>query len=207
VHTGMPAEHRPAERSGRGSRGPDEAETTYATGEAARVLGVSGKRVRRMIASGELASSRDEAGRHRIPRAAVHAKLEERGPTWRTGDASLDRVARGEPAPLHDARGERPREELEDVRRGLRGLAEEVRALRRELAPLARLARSAAEEKERALRENAALREERVRLTASLEEERGRADGLAREYESFRLRWWGREVGPKEEAHGAQRHR
>jgi hypothetical protein len=72
---------------------------------------------------------------------------------------------------------------------------------------LARLARSAAEEKERALRENAALREERVRLTASLEEERGRADGLAREYESFRLRWWGREVGPKEVAHGAQRHR
>jgi excisionase family DNA binding protein len=51
---------------------------TYTTGQAARILKVTDRGVRKMIDRGELEAHQDERGRHLIPQRAVHAMLEER---------------------------------------------------------------------------------------------------------------------------------
>jgi excisionase family DNA binding protein len=51
---------------------------TYTTGQAARILKVTDRGVRKMIDRGELEARQDERGRHLIPQRAVHAMLEER---------------------------------------------------------------------------------------------------------------------------------
>jgi excisionase family DNA binding protein len=53
-------------------------EDTYTTGQAARILKVTDRGVRKMIDRGELEANQDERGRHLIPQRAVHAMLEER---------------------------------------------------------------------------------------------------------------------------------
>lgn len=51
---------------------------TYTTGEAARVLGVSPQRIRKLIQEGRLEAAHDEdSGQWRISQRAVHARLEE----------------------------------------------------------------------------------------------------------------------------------
>ena len=55
-----------------------EAEDTYTTGQAARILKVTDRGVRKMIDRGELEARRDERGRHLIPQRAAHAVLEGR---------------------------------------------------------------------------------------------------------------------------------
>jgi excisionase family DNA binding protein len=55
-----------------------EAEETYTTGQAARILRMSDRGVRKMIDRDELEAHQDERGRHLIPQRAVHAVLEER---------------------------------------------------------------------------------------------------------------------------------
>ena len=169
------------------SSDPQDAIPTYATGEAARLLGVSSKQVRRMIASGELPSRRDEEGRHRIPRAALREKLE--GP----GASDVHREDRSSDRSSSSGVG------IEDVHRELQVLAEEMRNLRGELEPLMRLARSTQEEKESALEENSILREECEGLRTALEEERRKASELSAEFEAFRVRWWERGMGSGEE--------
>ena len=52
-------------------------EDTYTTGQAARILKVTDRGVRKMIDRGELEARPDERGRHLIPQRAVHAMLEE----------------------------------------------------------------------------------------------------------------------------------
>jgi excisionase family DNA binding protein len=174
---------------GTSSPGPEEAEPTYATGEAARALGLSSSRVRKMIASGELASHRNEEGRHRIPRKAVRAKLKERGFAPPTGADSRGTERAAGPSEANRS--------WEDPKGVLGELAQEVRALRSELVPLARLARSAQEDHKSALEENVVLREERARLLAALEEERRRADDAEQKHEATRLRWWAQQTDQK----------
>lgn len=53
-------------------------EDTYTTGQAARILKVTDRGVRKMIDRGELEAHQDERGRHLIPQRAVHAVLEDR---------------------------------------------------------------------------------------------------------------------------------
>jgi len=53
-------------------------EETYTTGQAARILGVTDRGIRKMIDRGELGAHQDERGRHLIPQRAVHAMLEDR---------------------------------------------------------------------------------------------------------------------------------
>ena len=53
-------------------------EDSYTTGQAARILKVTDRGVRKMIDRGELEARQDERGRHLIPQRAVHATLEER---------------------------------------------------------------------------------------------------------------------------------
>jgi excisionase family DNA binding protein len=133
------------------------AEDTYTTGQAARILKVTDRGVRKMIDRGELEASQDERGRHLIPQRAVHAALEERR-------------ASGEIAAEAPQSGEEARE--------LRG---RVEALQRELGRLeGRLEltertestmRAERERLERLLEEE---RTERRRLQEELDAERGK---------------------------------
>jgi excisionase family DNA binding protein len=55
-------------------------EEFYTVPEAAKLLGVSGSRVRQLLTAGELEGERDPmSDRWRVSRAAVHARREERG--------------------------------------------------------------------------------------------------------------------------------
>lgn len=65
-----------------GSGGPREAlpeEDAYTAPQAARVLGLSDRRIRQMLEAGEMEGERDASGKWWIPQRAVHAALEDRG--------------------------------------------------------------------------------------------------------------------------------
>lgn len=68
---------------------------TYGTAEAARLLGVSERRVRQMAAAGDLPSTRDESGRVRLPQAAVQAARRDRKATGGTPTGSPSRKDAG----------------------------------------------------------------------------------------------------------------
>jgi excisionase family DNA binding protein len=55
-----------------------EGEDFYTTGQAARILRVTDRAIRKMIDWGELEARQDDRGRHRIPQRAVHTMLDER---------------------------------------------------------------------------------------------------------------------------------
>jgi excisionase family DNA binding protein len=117
-------------------------EESYTTGQAARILRMSDRGVRKMIERGELKPHQDERGRHLIPQRAVHAVLEERR-----------------------ASGEITREETSQGAEEARELRQRVEGLQRELGRLeGRL--------ELTERTESTMREERERLEQLLEEER-----------------------------------
>jgi excisionase family DNA binding protein len=68
-------------------------EDTYTTGQAARILKVTDRGVRKMIDRGELEAHQDERGRHLIPQRAVHAMLEERRAAG-VGEISTEETSR-----------------------------------------------------------------------------------------------------------------
>ncbi len=53
-------------------------EDAYTTSQAARILKITDRAVRKMIDHGELEAAQDDRGRHLIPQRAIHAMLEER---------------------------------------------------------------------------------------------------------------------------------
>ncbi len=57
---------------------------TYSTAEAARLLGVSDRRVRQMVSEGQLPGERDDAGVLSIPQQAVHEERARRRKEART---------------------------------------------------------------------------------------------------------------------------
>src|ERR671910_305446 len=91
-------------------------EDTYTTGQAARILRITDRGVRKMIDRGELEARQDERGRHLIPQRAVHAMLEERRA-----------VGEGEVSSVEISRS------AEEERELLAQLLEEERAERRRL--------------------------------------------------------------------------
>ena len=134
-----------------------EAEDTYTTGQAARILKVTDRGVRKMIDRGELEARQDDRGRHLIAQRAVHAMLEER----RASGEIADEAPRG---------GEEARE-----------LRERVEALQRELGRLeGRLEltewteSTMREERERLEHLLEGERNERLRLQEELDAERGK---------------------------------
>jgi len=143
-------------------------EDTYTTGQAARILRVTDRGVRKMIDRGELEAHQDERGRHLIPQRAVHAMLEERR------EAEV-----GERSPEETSRGT---EEARELR-------ERVESLQRELGRLeGRL--------ELTERTESTMREERERLEQLLGEERAERRRLQEQLDAERSRgFWQRLFG------------
>jgi excisionase family DNA binding protein len=61
------------------SEASQSAEDTYTAPQAARVLGISDRRVRQMLEAGELEGEGDSSGKWRIPQRVVHEVLKDRG--------------------------------------------------------------------------------------------------------------------------------
>jgi excisionase family DNA binding protein len=145
-------------------------EDTYTTAQAARILKVTDRGVRKMIDRGELEARQDERGRHLIPQRAVHAMLEERRA-----------VGEGE--------GEISTEETSRSAEEARELRERVEGLQRELGRLeGRLELTQMTE--------STMREERERLERLLEEERAERRRLQEELDTERSKgFWQRLFG------------
>ena len=148
-------------------------EDTYTTGQAARLLGISDRGVRKMIDEGRLESSLDERGRHLIPQRAVIALREER-----------QAAAAPTPDEAEEASGAIARSATE-----ARELRERVEALQRELGRLeGRL--------ELTEQTESTMREERERLALLLEEERAERRRLQEELDAERGKgFWRRLFG------------
>lgn len=155
----------------------------YTAPQAARVLGISDRRVRQMLEAGELEGERDSSGKWWTPQRVVHEVLEERGsPRGRRSPAP------GVASPYEDVLRESPATPYlaPDDRESLRELMARVEDLSYRLgrtearAELTERAESTVrEERDRLLRELDEERAERRRLAERLErleEERGREE-------------------------------
>lgn len=129
-------------------------EDTYTTGQAARILKVTDRGVRKMIDRGELEANQDERGRHLIPQRAVHAMLEER----RAGVGESSRSA----------------EEARELRERVEGLQRELGRLEGRLELTERTESTMREERERLEQLLGEERAERRRLQEQLDAERSR---------------------------------
>ncbi len=151
-------------------------EDAYSPVEASRVLGVSDRRVRQLLESGELEGGQDASGRWRAPRRAVHAMLEERGsprsPGKRTGTtagSSAGEGAEASPGPL-SPRSPRDRDEdLRELVSRVEDLSYRLGASQTRLELSERAESSVREERDRLLRELEEERAERRRLAERLE--------------------------------------
>jgi excisionase family DNA binding protein len=143
-------------------------EDTYTTAQAARILKVTDRGVRKMIDRGELESHQDERGRHVIPQRVVHAMLEERRAAG-VGETSTEETSRSA--------------------KEARELRERVEGLQRELGRLeGRL--------ELTERTQSTMLEERQRLEQLLEEERAERQRLQEQLDAERSRgFWQRLFG------------
>ncbi len=144
-------------------------EDTYTTAQAARILKVTDRGVRKMIDRGELEARQDERGRHLIPQRAVHAMLEERRA-----------VGEGEVSSVEISRSA---EEARELRERVEGLQRELGRLEGRL--------------ELTERTESTMREERERLAQLLEEERAERRRLQEELNTERSKgFWQRLFGP-----------
>jgi excisionase family DNA binding protein len=143
-------------------------EDIYTTGQAARILKVTDRGVRKMIDRGELEAHQDERGRHLIPQRAVHAMLEERRAA-RVGETSTEETSRSA-------------EEARELRERVEGLQRELGRLEGRL--------------ELTERTESTVREERERLQQLLEEERAERRRLQEQLDAERSRgFWQRLFG------------
>ena len=135
-------------------------EDTYTTAQAARILKVTDRGVRKMIDRGELEASQDERGRHLIPQRAVHAMLEERRA-----------VGEGEVSSVEISRSA---EEARELRERVEGLQRELGRLEGRLELTERTESTMREERERLQRLLEEERSERRRLQEQLDAERSK---------------------------------
>ena len=134
-------------------------EDTYTTGQAARILKVTDRGVRKMIDRGELEANQDERGRHLIPQRAVHAMLEERRPG--VGETSTEATSKSA-------------EEARELRERVEGLQRELGRLEGRLELTERTESTMREERERLEQLLGEERAERRRLQEQLDAERSR---------------------------------
>jgi excisionase family DNA binding protein len=135
-------------------------EDTYTTGQAARILKVTDRGVRKMIDRGELEANQDERGRHLIPQRAVHAMLEERRAG--VGESSTEETSRSA-------------EEARELRERVEGLQRELGRLEGRLELTERTESTMREERERLEQLLGEERAERRRLQEQLDAERSRS--------------------------------
>jgi excisionase family DNA binding protein len=134
-------------------------EDTYTTAQAARILKVTDRGVRKMIDRGELEANQDERGRHLIPQRAVHAMLEERRAG--VGESSTEETSRSA-------------EEARELRERVEGLQRELGRLEGRLELTERTESTMREERERLEQLLGEERAERRRLQEQLDAERSR---------------------------------
>jgi excisionase family DNA binding protein len=134
-------------------------EDTYTTAQAARILKVTDRGVRKMIDRGELEARQDERGRHLIPQRAVHAMLEERRAG--VGESSTEETSRSA-------------EEARELRERVEGLQRELGRLEGRLELTERTESTMREERERLEQLLGEERAERRRLQEQLDAERSR---------------------------------
>jgi excisionase family DNA binding protein len=133
------------------------AKDTYSTAQAAKILRVNDRTIRKMLDRGELNGEREESGAWRVLQTSVHARLEEQ----------------------RRREVEEGREESQEGLERLRDLEIEARDLSY------RLGRSEARV-ELTEKAESTMRAERERLIADLERERERADRLQAELDAER---------------------
>jgi excisionase family DNA binding protein len=138
-------------------------EDAYTTGQAARILRVTDRAVRKMIDRGELEASQDERGRYLIPQRAVHAMLEER-----RGRAEAVAELGEEPSSAGAA------QEAAELRRRVEDLQRELGRLEGRLELTERTESTLREERERLEQLEQEERQERRRLQEALDAERGK---------------------------------
>ncbi len=147
---------------------PLPGEDAYTAPQAARILGLSDRRVRQMLEAGEMEGERDASGKWWIPQRAVHAALEDRG-SPRTRSREQRRAASGTGGA---GEASAPLQRAPDGPESVRELVQRVESLSY------RLGRSEAHA-ELTERAESTLREERDRLARELEEERAERRRLA----------------------------
>jgi len=142
----------------------------YTPGQAARILGLTDRHVRHMLAGGELEGEQTGSGRWQIPQREVHRVLEERR-RRSPGDLPQDATGAGQEA-------QELRVRVEDLQRQL-GRVEG----RLELTE----------------RTETTMQQERERLLADLDRQRERSERLEAELEAARQAaarpWWRRLFG------------
>ncbi len=143
-----------------------EGEETYTVTQAAKILRVTDRAVRKWLADGSLEGEQDGSGRWHVPQRAVHARLEDRPPRPREESSE----AAGSPEPSSE-------------------MLQIVRDLER------RLGRAEARV-ELTERTESTLREERERLEQLLDEERSERRRLQEELRGERSKgFWRRLFG------------
>ena len=139
-------------------------EDTYTTAQAARILKVTDRGVRKMIDRGELEAHQDERGRHLIPQRFVHAMLEER---WAAGVGEISTEETSRSA-----------EEARELRERVEGLQRELGRLEGRLELTESTQSTMLEERQRLEQRLEQLleeeRAERRRLQEQLDAERSR---------------------------------
>jgi len=132
-------------------------EDSYSTTQAAKILKVTDRYIRKLITAGELEAIQTEGGRHRIPQRSVHALLEARRAE-----------AGGSTEIVSDAR-EAP-QELYELRKRVEELQRELGRLEGRLELTEKAESTTAEERERLIAQLEEERTERQRLQGKLEE-------------------------------------
>ncbi len=155
-------------------------EDSYTTGQAARILKVTDRDVRKRIDRGELEARQDERCRHLILKRAVHAILEERRSTIPGGAIESGEISAEETA--------RASEEARELREKVQDLQRQLGRVEGRLELTARTESTMREDLER---ERSRVEEERRRADV----ERERAEELRRELEERSKGFWRRLFG------------
>ena len=146
---------------------------TYSTAEAAKVLKVDQRTVRKMLDRGELEGEREDGGRRRPYQASVHALLEERR---RDGVSSVPQD------------GQEPSESVRELRSRVEDLSYRLGRSEARVELTEKAESTMADERRRLLEDLEREREER-------RQERARADRLEEELQKAQRSWWRKMFG------------
>lgn len=153
------------------------ARDAYTTAEAAKVLGLSERRVRQLVADGRLPAERDAEGKITLPQAAVHAERRNRKSGGRSnGRKAAAKASASAPALDADALAEQVAAVVSKAVEGRLEITQKAESLMRQELDEERARRSEAEQQLAALRAELQAAQEKL-------EEAGRKRGIFRRRE------------------------